>query len=339
MILRRTPQSSDWLGAQLMLLLVASALVSNEARATKYAAEFLKLGVGARALGMGGAFVALADDASAGYWNPAGLAQLERGELLAMHSEQFGGLANHDFLSFAQPLEGDRHASVGIGLVRFSVDDIRVTRDAFQDLNGNGERDPGEPILTERFRTESDTEYALLLSYAREAGDGLFLGGNAKLLRQGLLDNTSFGLGLDLGVLYRLRPELTLGGRLSDATGTRLSWDTGHSETVDPSLTVGARWSRELASVRGSITAGGDVGLHFDNREAASQIGSGAFAGDLQGGLEYWYDHLLAARLGSDAGNLTAGAGVRVTSLSVDYAYLSNEELDDTHRVSASFRF
>src|SRR5262245_57375127 len=62
----------------------------------KYAGEFLHVGAGARAIGMGGAFIAIADDASAAYWNPAGLPFLGKHEILYQHSEQFRSAVNYD---------------------------------------------------------------------------------------------------------------------------------------------------------------------------------------------------------------------------------------------------
>ena len=88
--------------------------------------------------------------------------------------------------------------------------------------------------------------------------------------------------------------------------------------------------------VNGSVTVAGDLTGNFDGRDEASQLGSGA---DFQGGMEYWYRNALAARVGSDAGNFTAGAGLRHRGFGVDYAFLSHEEFDDTHRISGSVRF
>ncbi len=325
-----------------LLALAVAALAPEAARGEKdkYAGEFLRLGVGARALGMGGGFVALADDASAPYWNPAGLPRLERAEMLFMHAEMFASIASHDFLAFVQPITGgSRPAAVGVSLIRLSVDDITVTRDAYHDLNGNGVRDEGEPIRPELFYQDSDTEYGLLLSYGREFSDGFTLGGNVKLIRQGLLDNTSFGVGLDVGALYQPLPGFTVGARLADATRTRISWDTGHKEEMEPSLSFGAAYSRQLPRLRGQLNVAVAMASTFDGRDTASQVSGGAWGGDLQGGAEYWYRSAVAARIGSDSGNLTAGAGLRYRALGADYAFLSHEELDSTHRVSASVRF
>ena len=69
----------------------------------KYAGEFIALGVGGRALAMGGAFVAVANDVTAGYWNPAGLARITYPQFILMHDEQFGSLVNHDYGAVAVP--------------------------------------------------------------------------------------------------------------------------------------------------------------------------------------------------------------------------------------------
>src|SRR5512144_2492960 len=95
---------------------VLAALLATPAAATKYAAEFLKAPVGPRAIGMGGAFTAVADDATAPYWNPAGMVYLPYREVVAMHAEKFGNLANHDYLTGVLPLGGATGHRLAVGL-------------------------------------------------------------------------------------------------------------------------------------------------------------------------------------------------------------------------------
>ena len=94
------------------------------------------------------------------------------------------------------------------------------------------------------------------------------------------------------------------------------------------------------AAFDGSVTVAADLREAFDGSDEVSQLGGGL---DSRLGLEYWFKQLLAARVGSDTGNFTAGAGLNVPGMlqgmSVDYAFLAHDELDDTHRLSASVRF
>ena len=84
-----------------LTLVVLLVLASRGSRAAE-TASFLNIGVGARSLGMGGAYTALADDANALYWNPAGLSKLEKREFTASHAELFES-TRLDFLAYAHP--------------------------------------------------------------------------------------------------------------------------------------------------------------------------------------------------------------------------------------------
>lgn len=319
-----------------LVVCLYAAIVVSDAAATKYAAEFLRIGVGARALGMGGAFTAISDDATAAYWNPAGMARFERPELLFQHAEQFGSLENHDFFGYVQPLLGGSTGCVGIAVVRLAIDDILVTNDGWRDSNGNGRFDEGETVDPSLFRRESDTEWGVLLSYARPFREKMSIGGNLKIVRQGLVGSTSFGMGADLGLLYDLRRDLSLGVKIADITTTQISWDTGTREVVSPSITIGASWKRDLPGLRSQIILAADLASTFDGRETASQFGPGQ---DFQGGMEYWFSRAVALRLGTSAGTWTAGGGLRYRAFEADYAFLPHDDLGDTHRISASVRF
>jgi len=301
----------------------------------KFAAEFLKIGVGARALGMGGAFASIADDASAAYWNPAGLVQLRNREAMAMHASQFGGVESHNFGSVILPLESaSGRSAIGITAIHLSIDDIRVTTGLKLDDNGDPINDEGN------ITTKSAYDLALMLSYARDLGDRWSAGVNVKLIRQSLVDaGSSFGIGADLGFLFRPRPSMSIGLKISDVSTTQLYWDSGRRETVSPTITLGAHTTSFLRALRGSITLGVDAAFAFDGLQNADQFDSGSLSGNLLPGMEYWFRDTVALRLGSDAGSLTAGAGVRYRQFGVDYAFLDHEELDTTHRVSALYRF
>ena len=99
---------------------VMSSVHAGSFVTAKYGGDFLAVGVGARALGMGGTYVAVAQDGIAAYWNPAGLAQLNYPQINAMHSERFAGIVKYDYLGVCSPYSS--HSSVGISLIRLGVD-------------------------------------------------------------------------------------------------------------------------------------------------------------------------------------------------------------------------
>ena len=304
--------------------------------ADKFAAEVLKIGLGARAMGMGGAFTALSNDASGAYWNPAGLNHIGSREAMLQHASQFGGTFSNNFGSIVLPIEGSP-ATIALTGIYQSYGDITVTTDA-----KIGEDQDGNPILDpSKFRFESAYDLGLLLSYARPLGEQWSTGVNVKLLRSSLAgEGSSFGIGADLGFQYLPSDKVQFGVRLADITTTRLFWDSGKNETVSPTVTIGAAGTQPISALHGALTLALDFGLAFEDLdEQAAQFKTGSTTGTIMAGAEYWYRETVALRLGSDQSNLTAGAGVRYKSLGVDYAYLDHEDLDATHRVSALFRF
>ena len=166
------------------------------ANGAKYSGEFLSLGVGARALGLGGAFVGVADDATACFWNPAGLAQLNRKELSLMHAETFGSLLNQDFIAFALPLtEQTRTSTLAFSLQRLGGGGVKIT-----DLEKEGLQisDTNRVVL---LREESHADYALFFSYSHQMRPQVFWGANLKLIYRDVVSTSAFGIGADLAFL------------------------------------------------------------------------------------------------------------------------------------------
>jgi hypothetical protein len=332
--------------ASLAVVLAALLLLPDSAGATRYAGEFLRVGAGARALGMGSAFVGLADDGTAAYWNPAGLATLPDPQINAMHAEQFGSIVQYDFISYAMPVGGTGKARQGIGvsLLRLGVSDIPDTRGLqFLDQNGNGVFDyPEDRLLVDesKFVFDSANDFALLLSYSREVSKGFALGGTLKVVRQWLGDSlSSNGFGADVGALWVGSNGWSAGAILRDITTTQILWNTGTNESVSPTLRIGGAKSHAFKNRRHVITAAFDVQVGFNGEELSSQASAGSVTFEFHPGLEYWLDRKLALRAGMDAANFAAGAGVRIHKFGVDYAYLDHRDLDSSHRISASYTF
>lgn len=141
----------------LMITAVVFAAPARGQQVRKYVNEFLHMGVGARAFAMGRAVVASTRDASAGYWNPAGLSSLDNQiQASFMHASYYQGLANYDYLAFAA--KGAQNDGFGFGVVRFGVDGILNTLDLIQ----NGQ------VNYDRISTFSAADYGFFINYGKK---------------------------------------------------------------------------------------------------------------------------------------------------------------------------
>ena len=122
-------------GSSAVVVILGLATSASAQDAPKYSNEFLTIGVGAQALGMGQAITANIQDVNAAYWNPAGLLGVKSDlQVGAMHSEFFAGIAKYDHIGLAKTI--DSNSVIGISFIRFGVDNIPNTTDLI-DNNGN----------------------------------------------------------------------------------------------------------------------------------------------------------------------------------------------------------
>ncbi|MBN1154041.1 PorV/PorQ family protein [candidate division KSB1 bacterium] len=306
--------------------------VAGDIVAGKYAGEFMATGVGARALGMGGAYVGIGDDVTAGYWNPAGLADLQYPELVGMYAERFAKLVNYNYGAMMIP--ASRRSSVALSVIRLAVDDIPVTALRRDDLELGAIYDGNKINTPYVVRTINDAEWAFYLSYAKRVSSRLAWGSNVKVVTKQIGDNSAWGLGFDLALLYKLYRNMNIGVNVQDITTTLLAWDTGRKEAITPTMKFGTAYYFDISAINSRLIPAIDFDLRFENRRTASQFNAGRFSFDSHLGLEYEFKHVVAVRLGSDVGHFTAGAGLRLPNLNIDYAFMSHDELGDTHRIS-----
>ncbi len=336
------------------LLLLCSSMQAQTVFA-KYAGEFMALGVGGRALGMGGAFVAVANDVTSGYYNPAGLANLNYPQLALMHSEQFGNLVNYDYGAVAIPFQEDM--SFGLSVMRLGVDGIPDTRNALYDANGNGIIDINDDRLDYSKITEfNNQDWAFYLTFAKRQTEDFYWGVNAKIIRRDLAEYGATGIGFDVGALYFFdvnwiadlceligvdfeAPEkFSMGANFQDVTTTLVAWNTGRNELISPTAKVGAAYKLEVLG--GYIMPALDFDIRFENRQFASNFNLGPVSFDMHAGLEYTFQNLIYVRGGyNDVKQFTIGAGVKLPKLNIDYSFArfnesAVERLDDSHRIS-----
>lgn len=309
-------------------------ILGQQASASKYAGEFTYLGLGARALAMGGAYVSLANDGFACYWNPAGTAGSAH-QAVFMHSSTFGGLVNYDAAGYSRPLD---RGGCGIVLFRLSVAEIPLTGDALLDLNHNGEMDQGERLDYSKISYTSDNEWFLLANYSRMLTRGLKAGGNLKMVYKTVGSNAAWGFGIDAGFLAGLPWHLTAGLNVADLTTTYLAWNTGSKELITPTARLGLSWEPRFRD-SAPLTVSGAADVRFEGRAVSAQYHAGPASADLHLGSEYRIKDRLALRLGLDQGRFAAGAGLRLGRFSVDYAFLGSGELGNSTRISGSCRF
>jgi len=213
----------------LATLLLFPARTSGQ-ETSRYAGDPLLLGAGARAQGMGNAFVAISDDATAVYWNAAGLTRLAGRELQLQHAEQFGGTVNHDVLTLAVPFES---FTMGIGLLRLGVADISRTELEDPALP------PGPSNRAVVTRTVGASDYNLYLSGGRQVRKHLSVGVSLKIVWRDLSVGSGSGYGLDLSTIYTPRPDLAVGLTLRNLAGTTITFDSGAKDRIPPSALIG----------------------------------------------------------------------------------------------------
>ena len=336
-------ETSIRLFSAFIVLIIAqcSAPVSNcFAQARKYSNEFLSIGVGARALAMSNAQVSTVDDATAGFWNPAGLVNVKGNlQIAAMHASYFAGVANYEFGSIAIP---GASSTIGISMIRFGVDDIPNTLELYG---------PDGMINYDRVKPFSEADYAFYFSYARKSKiEGLTYGGNAKVIHHKAGDfATAWGFGFDLGAQYR-KNKWSFGVLGKDVTSTFNAWSFNTDQFADvfaatnneipknslevtlPKLIPGVAYTEDL-SAKFKLTGAADFDVTFDGQRNVV-ISSDPISVDPHMGFELAYDQFIFLRGG--VGNIqkvkelsgskstiaqpNVGVGIKLKNLTVDYA-------------------
>jgi hypothetical protein len=308
----------------------------------KYSNEFLSLGVGAQAFGMGGTQVAITSDVTAGYWNPAGLMGIETDQqLMLMHAVYYSGIGNYDFGAFSIRVADS--SRLALSIIRFSVDDIPDTRFLF-DANG--------AVNYDNIQFFSASDYAGLLSYATRINKlgGMSIGGNIKVVHR-LVGSFSkaWGFGLDAGIQKEMgRWKLGLSGR--DIFGTFNAWShdsesfrqlfnqTGNDVPVNtieitlPSWILGVAYPVTISEqIKVCLTA--DPKATFDGKRN-TLLKTNLVSLDPLGAIEVAYNEMIYLRYGigqfqqieNMAGNqklkfqLSGGLGLRFKDFTLDYA-------------------
>ena len=304
------------------LIFAVIALSRPLEAASSYAGEFLALGAGARSLALGSAYVAVVDDATAGYWNPAALSNLKQRQLHLMHAERFSGLVKNDFFALGLPQKWVDGLS--LSLIRVGVDDIEFTE----------LQDPGRPLGPNNrpvvASTANSADYALYLSGGHRLSDRLSLGTSFKLIYRDVASFSGQGIGLDLGLRYHLNSAIVLATNIRDVTTTPIVWDNDTTDRIQPSVLLGVAYTTQIAGGRATAAFASRTGGDATDESGATPLNAG---------VEYWYGNL-ALRAGMEDSRQAFGLGLRPHKrITLDIAYLNHDELESTYRFSAGFHF
>jgi len=332
----------------LLLLLICN---QSSGQFAKYSNEFLNIGAGARGMAMGNAQVASVTDGTAGYWNPAALADVRTApQLNLMHAEYFAGIGKYDYASLALPLK-DNKRTLGLTLLRFAVDDIPNTVFLVQ---------PDGSIDFSNITTFSSADYAFLISLAQQVdwikNRKMNFGLNAKIIHRQAGDfTTSWGFGFDAGVQI-IGDRWKVGIVAKDVTTTFNAWSYNISqewrevfyatsndipsnsiEMTAPQLIPGFSYNFQL-NKKMSLLAEADFDITFDGKRN-TVISSNPVSVDPRLGLEFSYSNAFYVRGGlnnfqetlddRDTTNQkkiwiyqpSIGAGFRIGDVQIDYAF------------------
>lgn len=329
-----------WKRAALVLLATALATDTLPAQVTKVgttSAKFLSIPVGARPLGMGGAFAGLADDASAMYWNPGGLARLTQSEALFNHVEWLADIKfNYGNIVFPIPDVG----VVGFSLTSMSMGEMERTTE--EQPEGTGQ-------------TFSAGSFAVGASYARNLTDWFSIGFNAKYVQEWIWNSTASGFAIDVGTLFSTPfPGLKFGAAITNfGTKMRIGGDdllvqkdvtsnNGNNPNINANLTtdpfdlplllrIGVAYE-PIATEDQRLIFVADAVHPNDNSESISFGGEYTMFNrifSVRGGYK-----ALGARDSEE--EFTVGAGVRYTivgmfAVKVDYAFERFGRLNNVH--------
>jgi hypothetical protein len=276
------------------------------------AGAFLRRSIGARATGMGGAFTAIANDATATYWNPSGLGQLRNAQIAAMYTI-LSLDRNQNFVSYAQPIGA--LGALGLSWIHFGVSKMDG-----RDTSGNPTGD------------FSDSEMAFGMSYGKTFAEVLSIGGTAKYLSHALADNKASGFGFDAGVLIKFIgipfSDVSVGVMVQDIASS-VEWDTDSKREDEFPMNV--RF--------GIVISPKVIPLNL----AAEIEKNGEQEIKYHAGGEYFLSKVLGIRIGYNDGSLTTGGSLRVPvgtfSIQVDYAFSPDALEGAAHQVSLITEF
>jgi hypothetical protein len=333
---------------KVLLLLIFTFLIGNiygQDKVGTTAATFLGIGAGPKAIGMGGAFVAVANDPTALYWNPSGISRTGKTEVLIEHTNYLLG-TSYNFFGGVVALDQDN--AIGISVTDLDYGSENVTTVAMPD--GTGEKWSAKDI-------------AIGLSYSRNLTDRFSIGGTAKMIMQQIWHESAVGYALDAGLIY-ITPfnNLKIGMNISNfGTDMRMSGEDLYI-THDPDASKAGNNSKipaEYFTDSYPLPLLFRLGLSMDVVKTEDNVVTLAVdalhpndnAESVNVGAQYAWNNMIYARVGykslgipDNQEGLTFGFGLGyelsyTLTLKVDYAYETYGLLKNIQKFAISVSF
>jgi hypothetical protein len=329
-------------------------LFAQKVITAKYGSDFLSQGIGARASGLGNAFTSIADDVTASYWNPSGLAAVTTTQASYMHAEQFAGIVAFDYAGIAMPLK--QNGTISVSFIRQGVDNIKNTLTLYNEVNG-------QPDLN-KVSTFSSNDLAILISYGNSLRNNWRWGFTTKTVNSKLGPFASaWGYSLDFGLSKDLQNG-AVGIVIQDLTTLQKYWTVddayfngkealfenelpqGQHERTLPSLRMGAHRSHKINDLQ--VTGAIELLTQFENKQSF-YLNLGPISFEPAIGTEVNYLNKLYFRAGlnhfsTDTLNSklythpNVGVGIKLGMFTIDYAFSTTSlQLGNSHRVSVLF--
>lgn len=281
-------------------------------------ADFLKIGIGARPVGIGSAFTAIANDVTAINWNPGGLSQLTQRQMSAMHSQWIVD-SNLDFIGFASPFKS---GVFGGSIIVLSQGEIEG-----RDANRQPTASFGASDMAVTFSFSKN----VLLSNKRTLG----LGANLKIIQQKIESEQATGAALDLGALYHFNGMPFTAGLSIQNLGPQMKFI---SEPYNLPLSVTAGFGYNI----GGVTIGLDVKQQVYEERTIVSLGTELLPINslaLRAGFLAPATNNQSNNTFGDYSGFGGGIGLKLFGTQTDYSFVPYGVLGNTQRISFSAKF
>lgn len=285
---------------------------------------FLENPIGARAVGMGGAQVAVAQDSYATYWNPAGLALLKTAEISSMIGKVFNTV-DHRYFAYARPLE---FGTLALSFISTGVDDIERASlvNGVSTLTGGSFGYASSAWILSGGTSLARINRFLKSNYWDNLNDKVFIGSNLILINETLDSSKAGALAIDLGIQYQENQNTRFGLAFKNILASNLQWSQGASASDELPLKI----------VFGATYKGLPDWLFTSDLEWKNSAGYNYHLG-----AEYDLKNQLTVRGGFNKNSLSVGLGLTYHEAVFDYAYATAPEnyMEATHLFSMSYQF